>query len=451
MDHSCWPTHFNSRRHIIDSILNASPSTISNLSTNLTNINNESSDSNANEQSINALLSKSTSKVTISKSIRRPSQRATVSLLGTSANSQKLITHNVSFDTSSTTALDGDSLSTCGSESGRFTATNNTTSPSSPNNSDSNGRTSVQAEAIDAGNQNYDAKSLEADSNHEKTTVNANKTEGATKSLNRVHSSSSIDYEKEINKLRQENNMNIEKDTRRLVVESRKRIARPKLITANNINSSRNNSPHFGSLRTNPDYELAATSLTISNSFDMRLKNLENTLTTIENATLNMDACVNDMTCVYQSYDEKLCNESSKDADEFGDDSENLVEIPVAEALAGLSVYDLKPDMDVAVVGIEGQGEPEEEFSGLEDTVSVQSLKTGIQEDMKSSTSVASVHSNLNDSDYLAKFEPGDGQVKQEIRIDNNTKLMIMIKIFEHGEEEKLVKVSDKNVSLNMF
>ncbi len=183
----------------------------------------------------------------------------------------------------------------------------------------------------------------------------------------------------------------------------------------------------------------------------MRLKNLENTLTTIENATLNMDACVNDMTCVYQSYDEKLCNESSKDADEFGDDSENVVEIPVAEALAGLSVYDLKPDMDVAVVGIEGQGEPEEEFSGLEDTVSVQSLKTGIQEDMKSSTSVASVHSNLNDSDYLAKFEPGDGQVKQEIRIDNNTKLMIMIKIFEHGEEEKLVKVSDKNVSLNMF
>lgn len=106
-------------------MLNASPGTISQLDQQL----------NTQEPNLNALTNR-TSKIAITKNVRRlKSQRAAV--LGTSANSQKLTVNNISFDdemSTNNTALDGDSLSTCGSESGRFTNTNNTVSPNNSTN-----------------------------------------------------------------------------------------------------------------------------------------------------------------------------------------------------------------------------------------------------------------------------------------------------------------------------
>ena len=76
-----------------------------------------------------------------------------------------------------------------------------------------------------------------------------------------------------------------------------------------------------------PDQDLAASSLTISKSFDIKIKHLESSLQAIENATLNMDAFVNDMTSVYQDYDEKLCNESQGE-DEYLNNENKSINLP---------------------------------------------------------------------------------------------------------------------------
>lgn len=123
MDHTCWPTHFNEKRHVVDQIVNASPGTLSQLA-------NFSTTQNENTQNTDAVIAK-TSKITINKIRRAKSLKPSV--LGSSANS-RIHVNNISFDDSPETysnnlAFDGDSMSTCGSESGRFTATNNTVSP----------------------------------------------------------------------------------------------------------------------------------------------------------------------------------------------------------------------------------------------------------------------------------------------------------------------------------
>ena len=59
------------------------------------------------------------------------------------------------------------------------------------------------------------------------------------------------------------------------------------------------------------DENLLASSLKASNNFDKKLHEIENYSQIIENATLNMDACVKDMNIVYENYDNKLRCESS--------------------------------------------------------------------------------------------------------------------------------------------
>lgn len=87
--------------------------------------------------------------------------------------------------------------------------------------------------------------------------------------------SSSEKIESEIDKLRLENSRILKKQTSESVISK--------------------------SLVTNDD--LAAKSLTASSQFDSKIAHIETYSKIIENATMNMDACVKDMSDVYQNYE----------------------------------------------------------------------------------------------------------------------------------------------------
>jgi hypothetical protein len=89
--------------------------------------------------------------------------------------------------------------------------------------------------------------------------------------------SSSDQIDNEIDKLRQENSRRMQK------------VHAEKIL-------SKSYTPHTSS-------DLAAKSLTASSQFDTKLQHIETYSKIIENATLNMDACVKDMSDVYQNYE----------------------------------------------------------------------------------------------------------------------------------------------------
>lgn len=122
-------------------------------------------------------------------------------------------------------------------------------------------------------------------------------------------------------------NRKLEKLTEKGTIQSQEEAGKSKMkhsITDSSLNRKKSSSTI---MNLKPDQDLAESSLTISKSFDIKIKHLENSLQAIENATLNMDAFVNDMTSVYQDYDEKLCNESQGE-DEYLNSENKQINLP---------------------------------------------------------------------------------------------------------------------------
>lgn len=474
LDHTCWPTHFNEKRQVVDKIVNASPGTLSQLA-------NFNSTQKENTQNSNAAISK-TSKITINKIRRAKSLKPSV--LGSSANSRVHV-NNISFDaspesSSNNLGFDGDSMSTCGSESGRFTATNNTVSPTTSDNVGVTLRNSNEflnekgLKVEEAPNSEEKNENNNNDSHFKPIVKKLDNLEDSLLSLNRMGSTNSIDYENEIDKLRKENNLKIE--NRRLEKKEKNAQQNPNETNLSEMKHSTKDSSlnrkksSSTTMNLQPDQDLAASSLTISKSFDIKIKHLESSLQAIENATLNMDAFVNDMTSVYQDYDEKLCNESQGEDEYLNNENksinlpENINKFPTSTSQPIQSVYDMvmpnsSPESDNLnekinttdnnitdnTISTKTNSKNNVNTSGFDDTLSMQSMADAniLAEETRSFKSVRSNTSisNLNDSGYLAKFEPTRiNELKQEIKVDNNTKLMIMIEIFEHGEDEQLIK-----------
>jgi hypothetical protein len=125
-------------------------------------------------------------------------------------------------------------------------------------------------------------------------------------SQNRLNNKSNIaleQIENEIDKLRKENNL--------LIVNKKAATASKKAAKKNALLKAPASSSSITSTNSAVDEDqLAESSLRASNYFDKKIEHLENYSHIIENATKKMDACVNDMTTVYQSYD-KIYNDSS--------------------------------------------------------------------------------------------------------------------------------------------
>ena len=123
LDHSCWPTHFNTKRLVVDSILNATTETFAQVTT-----------LNKSLQLNSPAMSRTSSKLLIAKKKDIP-QRSKKNQLSSSnpQNSIRIISFEPtdnSTDVNNRNEFDPDE-SFCDSEttSGRFTQTNNTVSP----------------------------------------------------------------------------------------------------------------------------------------------------------------------------------------------------------------------------------------------------------------------------------------------------------------------------------
>lgn len=397
------------KRQVVDSILNASPGTIANLN---------SSFQHKTDLDNPDLTASITSKISITSKQRVNTKTRKSSVLGTSVSSQRHV-NNISFDDYSEISNtnrennnnNNDTISTCGSESGRYTATDNTTSP-------------VTSETT-ADKADTETTEANADTNTD-TNTDINKPSDRSKSLedtllsiNRTTSMSSIDYEDEIDKLRQEilsQKLPQSKLKHSLTEGHLNNIITPKVKIK----------LHNSSVLSNPDQRLADSSLTISKSFDVKIKDLEHSLRTIENATSNMDAYVKGMTSVYQDdEDDKLCNESQDDEDFFGDEKQRTIvrEQQQQQPTVIESVYD-----DTATT--EGTVSKSDDLSsvknGNDDDASSECGEEDVEgsvtskgvEDSLSVRGDAGLESSLLDlNGYLAEFEVNANiELKQEIK-----------------------------------
>lgn len=238
--------------------------------------------------------------------------------------------------------------------------------------------------------------------------------------------------ENEIDKLRLENMMLINK------AEKRPRKSKP---------SSPSNIPT--SIASNE--ELTASSLKASNQFDKKLHVIESYSQIIENATLKMDACVKDMNIVYANYDDKLDLLQTDDSNLTTANKSNEKSTDFEKNFDDTSVYDMEPK-----VTVEDKQDKQESRKGspvIFTASSSNSLKTVNQDETDdsssfktdkefaiNSTSTSIYKSNENETYLDASLDVDN--IKQEIRIDNNQKLMLMIEIFQNGQNEEFVKVN---------
>lgn len=391
------------KRQVVDSILNASPGTIANLN---------SSFQNRTDLDNPDLTASITSKISISSKQRVNTKTRKSSVLGTSISSQRHV-NNISFDDYSEISntnqennnnyKNNDTISTCGSESGRYTATDNTTSPvTSETTADKTDTETTEANA-----------DISTDIN--KPSDRSKSLEDTLLSINRANSMNSIDYEDEIDKLRQE-------------IQSQK-LPQSKLkhsLTEGHLNNIITPKVkiklHNSSVLSNPDQRLADSSLTISKSFDVKIKDLEHSLMTIENATSNMDAYVKGMTSVYQD-DDKLCNESQDDEDFFGDEKRRTIAREQQESTVVESVYD---DTTTTEGTVSKSDDLSSVKNGYDDDVSSECGEEDVEgsvtsKDVEDSLGVrgdADLESSLLDlNGYLAGFEVNANiELKQEIK-----------------------------------
>ncbi|CAF0978825.1 unnamed protein product [Brachionus calyciflorus] len=160
--------------------------------------------------------------------------------------------------------------------------------------------------------------------------------------------------------------------------------------------------------------DLAVKSLRASNQFENKIQHIETYSKIIENATLNMDDCVKEMNDVYQNY-ENLYQSQEADQD---------VSIKIED-----SVYDEK--------------EKESNRQVLFCSSSFSSLQTSnTQDETYSKYDKFSMDSKLeNENNYLDDSSLGGEEMRQDIRVDNNTKLLLSIEILQNGANEDIIKL----------
>ena len=116
------------------------------------------------------------------------------------------------------------------------------------------------------------------------------------------------EIENEIDKLRIENKKNNKSKNISIKHNGSDNTVDTLVASGNNSSFNSKKNLHHKNLK---DENLLSTSLKAANNFDKKLHEIENYSQIIENATLNMDACVKDMNIVYENYDNKLRCESS--------------------------------------------------------------------------------------------------------------------------------------------
>ena len=174
------------------------------------------------------------------------------------------------------------------------------------------------------------------------------------------------------------------------------------------------------SLSPSSSQDLAASSLKASNYFDEKIEHLENYSNIIENATLKMDACVKDMTTVYQNY-EKLYNESpasyllNDESNSTNLNSTNLnsshvemdTAVEVSDKLEDASVYDMEKGELTELQATEPVNRTE--------TGSIKSNMTdGVFNDQKSLMSDLSTEKGEEDNSFMN--ESSSTELKLEIK-----------------------------------
>ena len=181
--------------------------------------------------------------------------------------------------------------------------------------------------------------------------------------------------------------------------------------------------------------DLAASSLKASNYFDEKIEHLENYSNIIENATLNMDACVNMMTTVYQNF-EKAYDESPASYllnDESG--SANLNSSRLDEQSENSPIKELEKTEYVSVYDMYDKNETEKEEaptavikSVSEDPVNESQAETGSikssftdsvfndQVSQKSIFSEFSTEKNDENNSFLTSTESTSSELKLEIK-----------------------------------
>lgn len=262
----------------------------------------------------------------------------------------------------------------------------------------------------------------------------------------------------EINKLRKENyDMLINNNSNQadLLVSS-------KMKSNNGSNKlKKSESKQSNSFNQTSNQELADTSLKASQIFDNKIKHIENYSQIIEKATLEMDAYVKDMNSVYGNYDKLY-------SDELVDPNELLLisdEISNNKLINNPDIYQMESKVDI-YDELSNKNKENKENNNLVNTTikpdffisSTSSIQTpgntsnpNLQDDNSSykfdkdfdkSSQVTSITSKetQENEDYL-ECAINVNDLKQEIRIDNNTKLFLSIEIFQNGQNEEFVKL----------
>ncbi len=119
------------------------------------------------------------------------------------------------------------------------------------------------------------------------------------------------EIENEIDKLRIENKLT--NKTRNIFIKPSSNDSQSGAdgLSTSVSSSFKSKRQHKNSLSNFKDETLLASSLKASNNFDKKLDEIENYSQIIENATLNMDACVKDMNILYENFDNRLSCESN--------------------------------------------------------------------------------------------------------------------------------------------
>ncbi|RNA31491.1 pleckstrin homology domain-containing family M member [Brachionus plicatilis] len=182
--------------------------------------------------------------------------------------------------------------------------------------------------------------------------------------------------------------------------------------------------------------DLAARSLTASSQFDSKIEHIETYSKIIENATMNMDAFVKDMSDVYQNY-EKFYQSNEVDQD-LSTEVENENKIN--------SVYDdsVNKSIDLAESNDSSEKDNRNVLFFSSSLSSLHTNNTNLDEtrsNSKDDKDHYSVDSKVeNENNYLDDTNCME-DLRQDIRVDNNTKLLLSLEILQNGSNEDILKL----------
>lgn len=535
LDHSCWPTHLNVKRRIVDSILNGTSDPLSQIVNGTLNYRPAGAGSDFDAKSLEIVmntsqaLGKSKYQSSASKMVQQRQAALHRPKSQSVSNNGK---NDFSFDNSTTSsnnnlsdinANTNDKYDEGSETSGRYTAKTMLSTPrgdlspqsvsemnTTPDSSTTT--TKKQESANQLGNLKKSSENLNSavftdflskqrtqkyrtvapstkKLKHRKKQNEVNFQNDSNESSNSEEEASgsmatsasvtrssliydNVDDEKqqidnEINKLRQENSLLIESSSK-LSSSNNDSIASAKhSFSAMNSKSTIRKSGNRASPSTS-SIDLVSSSLKASNYFDAKIEHLENYSNIIEDATSKMDECVKDMTAVYENFEDYYSRSpqpsSSIENQPINDETRSLVDEKgkKEEVQDELDVYNYTPD--------ESANKQQQQMSSAASS-QVNNLAQNMQDELTMESNTSSVYDSTeqpsstlldkkltsidssvessqaadesmklaNENNYL-NVPIKLNEIKLEILVDNNTKLMLMIDIFQNGQNEELIK-----------